>query len=291
MFCLSGHLWHEPGFLQCWALTVASLTVATRYSKKKDSMMNPISVHMRHKKAETLTLLNSGATYNCIDKRTIKSLGLGVWSLMKPQQVHNVDRTKNQEGTITQYCNLWVWWGWKNEKFMFFVTNLGKACLILGHLWFKQLNPTIDWTTNTLQGDNVYIETTGHQTKKNLNHHPESNHWPFYPIPLPLTFHSLQWKSIPPIPTQMGRRSCHHSKTWCTFINKLQSVPSDSCRRGSHPRVYKWTLKERVYWGIKFTLHLPLLFQEKKQWKALPYHGLLCIQLLDCKKHLPTSPD
>lgn len=166
MFCLSGHLWHEPGFLQCWALTVASLTVATRYSKKKDSMMNPISVHMRHKKAETLTLLNSGATYNCIDKRTIKSLGLGVWSLMKPQQVHNVDRTKNQEGTITQYCNLWVWWGWKNEKFMFFVTNLGKACLILGHLWFKQLNPTIDWTTNTLQGDKVYIETTGHQTKK-----------------------------------------------------------------------------------------------------------------------------
>jgi hypothetical protein len=58
--------------------------------------------------------------------------------------VHNVDGTANQEGSITQYCNLWIKTGEKEEKLGFFVANLGHDRIILGHPWFKHFNPVID---------------------------------------------------------------------------------------------------------------------------------------------------
>ena len=67
-----------------------------------------ISVHTWHKKAETIALLDSGATHNFIDKRAVKSLGLGTRTLSQPRLVRNVDGTPNQAGTITQYCDLWA---------------------------------------------------------------------------------------------------------------------------------------------------------------------------------------
>jgi hypothetical protein len=78
------------------------------YSKKKDSMTIPLSVYMWHKKTKTTALLDSGATHNFIDKQTISSLGLGTRTLPHPLQVNNVDGTINSEGSITQYCNLWI---------------------------------------------------------------------------------------------------------------------------------------------------------------------------------------
>ena len=39
--------------------------------------------------------------------------------------------------------------------------------MIFGHPWFRTFNPTIDWTTNTLQEDYV-IETAGYQAQKRL---------------------------------------------------------------------------------------------------------------------------
>jgi hypothetical protein len=78
------------------------------YSKKKDSMTIPLSVYMWHKKTKTSALLDSGAMHNFIDKRAITSLGLGTRTLSHPLQVNNVDGTINSEGSITQFCNLWI---------------------------------------------------------------------------------------------------------------------------------------------------------------------------------------
>jgi hypothetical protein len=55
--------------------------------------------------------------------------------------------------------------GGKEGKLGFFIANLGHDRIILGHPWFKQFNPTIDWPTNTLKGDEVVFETAGYQTK------------------------------------------------------------------------------------------------------------------------------
>jgi hypothetical protein len=136
---------HGRGFLFCRALTVANPVplVANMYSNKKDSMTIPISVHMWHKKTETKVLLDSGATHNFIDKRAVNSLGLGTRSLPHPLQVNNVDGSLNQEGNITQYCNLWICQKDKTVKLGFYVANLGSDRIIFGHPWFKTFNPPL----------------------------------------------------------------------------------------------------------------------------------------------------
>jgi hypothetical protein len=152
--------------LLCQVLKVAALaTVATMYSKKKDSTTIPLSVYMWHKKTKTTALLDSGATHNFIDKQAIDSLGLGTRTLPLPLQVNNIDRTINSKGSITQYCNLWIRQGAKVVKLGFYIANLGSHCLILGHPWFKSFNPSINWSTNQMDGDNLIIETTGFCSK------------------------------------------------------------------------------------------------------------------------------
>src|ERR1700677_3796860 len=136
------------------------------YSTKENSMTVTVSVHMWHQKTETEALLDSGATHNFIDARTVISLGLGTRNLPHSLQVNNVDGTINQAGNITRYCNLWVRRGDKISKLGFYVANLGHDRIILGHPWFKIFNPTIDWTNNQLPGDNMIIETAGYRSKE-----------------------------------------------------------------------------------------------------------------------------
>jgi hypothetical protein len=135
------------------------------YSKKKDSMTIPLSVYMWHKKTETTALLDSGATHNFIDKRAVTSLGLGTRTLSHPLQVNNVDGTINSEGSITRFCNLWIRQGGKTVKLGFYIANLGSDRIILGHPWFKSFNPSINWGSNQLEGEDVVIETAGYRAK------------------------------------------------------------------------------------------------------------------------------
>ena len=51
----------------------------------------------------------------------------------------------------------------------FYVANLGCNRLILGHPWFRTFNPTIDWTSNTLTGETIHIETTAYRDTTELN--------------------------------------------------------------------------------------------------------------------------
>ena len=152
--------------MQCRVLMVADSTIANMYSNQKDSITIDISVYMWHKTANVRALLDSGATHNFIDKRTVKQLGLGTHHLTQPQQVRNVNGTENQEGAITQYCDLWLQQGSETNNSRFFIANLGCDQIILGYPWFKTFNPTIDWTANTLVGESVIAETAGYQMKK-----------------------------------------------------------------------------------------------------------------------------
>jgi hypothetical protein len=95
----------------------------------------------------------------------VNSLGLGTRSLPHPLQVNNVDGSLNQEGSITQYCNLWIRQKDKVVKLGFYVANLGSDRIIFGHPWFKTFNPSIDWSTNCLKGDDFNIETAGYRSR------------------------------------------------------------------------------------------------------------------------------
>ncbi len=136
------------------------------YSIKEDSITVPVDLCMWHKKTEVEALLDCGATKNFIDTQTLEKLGMGARLLQHPRMVHNVDGIENQAGTITKYCNLYVKKGQEKKKQRFFVANLGKDHLILGHLWFQVFNPRINWAKNELEGENIVIETAGYQSKK-----------------------------------------------------------------------------------------------------------------------------
>ena len=124
-----------------------------------------LTVNMWHKTTKTEALLDCGATHNFIDPRTIKTLAMGTNQLKRPLLVHNVDGTINQGGTITSYCNLWVRQGTHVEKMGFYVANLGWDRLILGYPWFQKFNPQFNWKANTLEGEEVEIDTAGYRTK------------------------------------------------------------------------------------------------------------------------------
>ena len=121
---------------------------------------------MWHRKTNTEALLDSGATHNFIDKRAVKALRLRTKNLQQPLRVNNVDRTENQAGRITEFCNLWLRQGDRTSKQGFYVANLGQDQIILGHPWFRSFNPSINWETNRLEGDKVEIETVGYQGKQ-----------------------------------------------------------------------------------------------------------------------------
>jgi hypothetical protein len=120
---------------------------------------------MWHQTTKIETLLDSGATHNFVDERMIQTLALGTNQLPEPLLVHNADGTLNKAGTITQFCNLRVRRGKQAATMGFYVTNLGRDWLILGHEWFKTFNSQIDWKRNALLGEEVVIETAGYLNK------------------------------------------------------------------------------------------------------------------------------
>jgi hypothetical protein len=124
-----------------------------------------LTVNMWHKTTKLEALLDCGATHNFIDPRTISSLNMGTQLLPQPLIVRNVDRTINRDGTITRYCNLWVRRGKHEERLGFYVANLGRDRIILGYPWFKLYNPSFNWNSNTLQGEEVEIDMAGYRTK------------------------------------------------------------------------------------------------------------------------------
>jgi hypothetical protein len=136
------------------------------YSNKKDSMTITVHLYQWHQKTDVEALLDSGTTNNFIDQRTVTLLNMGTKALHQPREVRNIDGTPNQAGSITHYCNLWVRQGSKKVQMGFYVANLGRDRLILGHPWFQNFNPIIDWVHNTLIGDEIHIETVGYLSKK-----------------------------------------------------------------------------------------------------------------------------
>jgi len=78
------------------------------YSTNENSITVNVQTHMWHKTANIEALLDSGATHNFIDRRTVENLGLGIRKLPQPQILRNADGTENKEGSITNFCNLWI---------------------------------------------------------------------------------------------------------------------------------------------------------------------------------------
>ena len=100
-------------------------------------------------------LVDSGATDNFIDPRLITRLGLGTQPLERPRKIWNIDGTNNQAGMLTQYVDLSIRTGKREETMRFLVTSLGNEDLILGYPWLTTFEPQFNWANGVI--DTSYL--------------------------------------------------------------------------------------------------------------------------------------
>jgi len=81
-----------------------------------------LSMTLETKKA----LINSGATKNFIDPRTVSRMKLPTKKLNRDRTIHNIDGTTNSAGNITRKCTLNIQVRGQTKEQEFFITNLGQ---------------------------------------------------------------------------------------------------------------------------------------------------------------------
>jgi hypothetical protein len=104
-----------------------------------------IYLHTSSKRAETVALLDSGATENFMSLEYARWLKLPIKRLEQPRKLFNVDGTENKAGKLQYYTDLETRTGGKNVRLRFFLSNLGGHKAILGYPWFAAFQPNIDW--------------------------------------------------------------------------------------------------------------------------------------------------
>ena len=96
-------------------------------------------------------MLDSGANATFIDKDIAEQLGLSLEALANPICIFNVDSSHNLAGDITHAVNITIDFLGHREELCAEVTSLRKNSLILGYMWLKKHNPSIDWEKGTVK--------------------------------------------------------------------------------------------------------------------------------------------
>ena len=104
-----------------------------------------VFIHSAAKRAETVSLLNSGATENFLNLEYAKWLHLPIKRMPHPRKLFNVDGTENKAGQLQYYTDLAIRTGSTYTNMRFFLTELGEHKAILGYPWFTATQPKIDW--------------------------------------------------------------------------------------------------------------------------------------------------
>ncbi len=113
--------------------------------------------HSSKKRAEGVALVDSGATENFINLGYAWWLKLPIKRLEKPQQLFNVDGTKNRAGNLKFYTDLSVQMGGQRINHWFFLSDLGEHKAILGYPWFASTQPKIDWARGWIDSSHLPI--------------------------------------------------------------------------------------------------------------------------------------
>ena len=68
-----------------------------------------------------------------------------------------MDRTNNRVGRITDYVDLNIQTGKKQNKMRFLITDLGNEDLILGYPWLATFEPKFSWADGTIDVENLPV--------------------------------------------------------------------------------------------------------------------------------------
>jgi Retroviral aspartyl protease len=131
---------------------IKRLEIDTMVITKRKSLDIPVDVVMYNKTETVKALIDSGATDNFIDFRTVAKLRLGTKKLPRARQLFNVNGTHNQAGLIEESVHLYIDRGDERIQTQLHVTNLGRDRLILGYPWLEAFNPEINWAEGELLG-------------------------------------------------------------------------------------------------------------------------------------------
>ena len=104
-----------------------------------------VYMQSKSKRAETIALLNSGATENFMSLDYAKHLHLPIKTFKEPRRLFNVDRTSNKAGDLKYYTDLGTRTGTQIRTLCYFLSDLGDSRVILGYSWFTTAQPKIDW--------------------------------------------------------------------------------------------------------------------------------------------------
>jgi hypothetical protein len=104
-------------------------------------------------------LIDSGATENFIDPRTIERLRLPIKKLPQPRTIYNIDGTLNRAGSITHKCQLRIKFGDTTETTDFFITDLGQDRAVLGFPFLQKFNLEINWNKGVISPINKILIT------------------------------------------------------------------------------------------------------------------------------------
>jgi hypothetical protein len=127
------------------------------YITRRRALNIPILFTNKDGTVASEALIDSRATENFMDRQAVKQLGIGRIHLGQTKKVHNVDGTLNQAGEIMHFCVLKTKLGQKEKAQKFYITDLGKDCIILGFPWLEDYNPRINWKEGTVEGQPLHI--------------------------------------------------------------------------------------------------------------------------------------
>ena len=108
-------------------------------------MKVPVSFRTAYRRADKILLVDSGATNNFMDPRTVKHFKLGTQKLGEPRKIWNIDGTNNKAGMITDFVDLSVQVNQETAKMRFLITDLGLEDAILGYPWLAKFEPKFGW--------------------------------------------------------------------------------------------------------------------------------------------------
>ncbi len=104
-----------------------------------------VFIHSIAKRAEMVSLLDSGATENFLNLEYAKWLCLPIKKMPYPCKLFNVDGSENKAGQLQYYTDLAIRTGSTSTNMRFFLTELGEHKAILGYPWFAAVQLKIDW--------------------------------------------------------------------------------------------------------------------------------------------------
>jgi hypothetical protein len=89
-------------------------------------------------------MIDSKATALFISKHFVQRHHIICSPLPNTIALHNIDSSKNKAGSLTYFARLTLMISSWNEPTDFLVIDLSPEGIILGLLWLKKVNPTID---------------------------------------------------------------------------------------------------------------------------------------------------